>query len=298
MRALLPLAVLLVLAPVATGKVPPPPGQSGVVQTGRGPCGLEARDGALWVGVYEAGAVLRLDRAGRVRQRVRVGRYACQLAVTENAVWVTRDNANRVVRIDRRSGRTRVARVSSPFDVVEAAGAVWATSFETGTVTRLHPRTARPTRVIRVGGNPTGITRCGGRVWVGHGRDATWLTSIDPRSGSTRRVDVAVDEPRWPRCLRGQLWVTTPSVVLRLVPGTGALLARVPLGETLAEAAAATDSTIWVTDKQNSVVHRIEPTRGAALDSFPAGPGALSVAPFAGSMWVSSFAGADVRRFG
>jgi hypothetical protein len=92
--------------------------------------------------------------------------------------------------------------------------------------------------------------------------------------------------------------VTTVDALLRVDTRTGGLLARIPLGETLAEAAAATDSTIWVTDKQNSVVHRIEPTQGVVLDSFPAGPGALSLARLGGSMWVSSFAGADVRRFG
>jgi streptogramin lyase len=298
MRALTGLVVLLLVVPVAGAKISPAPKQSAVVQTGAAPCGLEARDGSLWVGVYEAGSVLRLDRAGRVQQRVRVGRFACQLAVTNTAAWVTRDNANRVVRIDRRTGRTRVARVSSPFDVVEAAGAIWVTSFETGTVTRLHPRTARPTRVFRVGDNPTGITRCGGRLWVGHGRAATWLTSIDPRSGDLRRVDVVVESPRWPRCVRGQLWVTAVDAVLRVAPRSGELLGHVPLGGTLAEAAAAADSTIWVTDKERSLVHRIEPTEGHVLDSFPAGPGALSLSRFAGSMWVSSFAGADIRRFG
>jgi streptogramin lyase len=296
-RALAGLVVLLLVVPVAGAKIPPPPEQSAVVRTGGAPCGLAAHDGSLWVGVYEAGSVLRLDRAGRVRQRVRIGRFACQLAVTDAAVWVTRDNANRVVRIDRWTGRTRVARVSSPYGVVEAAGAIWVTSFETGTVTRLHPRTARPTRVLRVGGNPTGIARCGGSVWVGHGREATWLTAVDPRTNATRRIDVVVESPRWPRCIGGQLWVTTPDAVLRVAPRTGELLAHVPLGDTLAEAAAATDGTVWVTDKQHSRVHRIEPTRGLVLDSFPAGPGALSLTRFAGSMWVSSFAGTDVRRF-
>lgn len=297
MRALTGLVLLLLVVPVAGAKLPPPPTQSAVVQTGAAPCGLAAHDGSLWVAVYEAGSVLRLDRDGRVRQRVRVGRFACQLAVTDDAVWVTRDNANAVVRIDRRTGRKRVARVSSPFGLVMAAGGIWVTSFETGTVTRLHPRTARPTRVVRVGGNPTGITHCGGRVWVGHGRDATWLTSIDPRSGRARRVDVVVTTPRWPRCVRGQLWVTTESELLRVGSRTGELLAHIPLGETLAEAAAAPDSTIWVTDKQRSLVHRIEPTQGLVLDSFPAGRGALSLARLGSSMWISSFAGADVRRF-
>ncbi len=302
MRALLLLVAVLAVVPIAFAKLPPPPEQSATVQTGRAPCGLAAGGGELWVGVYEAGTVLRLDRAGRLRQRIRVGRFACQLAVTADAVWVTRDNANRVVRIDRRSGRKRVARVTSPFDVVEAAGALWVTSFETGTVTRLHPRTARPTRVLRVGGNPAGIAVCGGRVWVGHGRGATWLTAIDPKTGRAWRHDVVVESPGRPRCVRGQLWVTTPDAVLRVAPRTGELLGHIPLGGTPAEAAAAQGAsdghwTVWVTDKERSLVHRVEPTRGLVLDSFSAGPGAFALTRFAGSMWVASFAGSDVRRF-
>ena len=157
---------------------------------------------SLWVGVYETGTVLRLDRAGRVRQRIRVGRYACRLAVTGDAVWVTRDNANAVVRIDRRTGRKRVARVSSPFDVVEAFGAIWVTSFDTGTVTRLHPRTARTLRVVRVGGNPAGVTRCGGRIWVGHGREATWLSAIERGDADARSGGRRLQGPAWPRCVQ------------------------------------------------------------------------------------------------
>jgi hypothetical protein len=299
MRALVALlAGFLLLVPVASAKIPPPPAQSAVVQTGRAPCGLQASGGSLWAAVYETGFVLRLDRAGRVTQRVKVGRFACQLAVTDAAVWVTRDNADRVVRIDRRTGGMRTARVSSPYGVVAAAGGIWVTSFETGTVTRLDPRTARPTRVLRVGGYPTGIAACGGRVWVGHGRDATWVTAIDPRSGSMRRFDVVVPSPRWPRCIAGQVWVTTPTALLQVDSRSGQLRAHVELGGTLAEAAAAGDSTIWVTDKERSRVHRIWGPGNLVLDSFPAGPGALSLSRFAGSMWISSFAGTDIRRFG
>jgi streptogramin lyase len=301
MRFALVILSLVLVVPVAAAKPPPPPTQSAVVQTGRAPCGLAAHGGELWVGVYETGAVLRLDRAGRIRERIRVGRWACRLAVAREAVWVTRDNADAIVRIDRRSGRQRTVRISSPFDLVRAAGSIWVTSFEPGTVTRVDPRTLRPLRVIDVGGNPTGITSCGGYVWIGHGRDATWLTAIDPRTGQARRVDVVVASPRWPRCLKGELWVTTVDAVLRLAPRSGELLGHLPLGGTLAEAGLAAGATsgrptVWVTDKERSLVHRIDPEIGV-LDSFPAGPGALSLARFAGSTWITSFAGSDVRRF-
>jgi streptogramin lyase len=275
---------------------PPPPGEALVVQTGGAPCGTAVHGAELWVGVYEAGAVLRLDRAGRIRQRLRLGPWACRVAVDERAVWVTRDRADAVVRVDRSSGRRRTVEVASPFDLALAAGALWVTSFDTGTVTRIDPRTARRTRLFEVGGNPAGITACGGSIWIGHGRAATWLTAIDPRTGGTRRVDVVVESPGWPRCVRGELWVTTADAVLQVSPRSGSLRSHYSLGGTPAEANAAR-GMVWVTDKERSVVHRIDPVSKRVVDSFPAGPGAYSIARFAGSMWITSFAGSDIRRY-
>jgi len=56
-------------------------------------------------------------------------------------------------------------------------------------------------------------------------------------------------------------------------------------------------SGVWITDKEHSLVHRVDPVSGQVVDSFPAGPGALALERFAGSVWVTSFAGSDVRRF-
>ena len=292
------LAVLLaLLVPAADAKLPPPPVESAVVVTGRAPCGLAIAGGNLLVGVYETGQLLRLDRTGRIVSRVAVGRWTCQVAVGGGATWVTRDNADEVVRIDR-AGRLRRIAISSPYDVTVATGAAWVTSFETGTVTRLD-LAGRRERVLRVGRHPTGIAACGGRVWVGHGREATWITAIEPRTGRMRRVDVGVRAARWPRCLRGELWVTSEDSALRLDPGTGTPRGRFRLGSTLAEAAlgAGSSAGVWVTDKEHGRVHRLDPVAGQVVDSFPAGPGALALQHFAGSVWVTSFAGSDVRRF-
>ena len=302
MRILLPLVAFVLLVPAAAGQPPPPPTETAVVSTGPAPCGLAVHRGELWVGVYEAGAVLRLDRAGRVRQRLRVGRFACRLAVDDAAVWVTRDNAGRVVRIDRRTGRRQTIRVTSPFDVIRAAGAIWVASFETGSVSVFHPRTARLARVFRVGGHPAGLTSCGGYIWVGHSRDATWLTRIDPRTRRARQVEVGIESPRAPSCLRGQLWVTTEHEALRLAPRTGERLAHVPLSGTPGGAAAAPTGTngnwmVWVTDKELSRIHRIDRLTGRLVDTVAAGPGAFALAALGGSMWVASFAGSDVRRY-
>ena len=75
------------------------------------------------------------------------------------------------------------------------------------------------------------------------------------------------------------------------------MLAKLEVGRTLAQGATAADGTIWMPDKEQSLVYRIDPKRERVLDSFPAGPGAYIALRAFGSMWVTSYAGTDVRRF-
>jgi streptogramin lyase len=202
------------------------------------------------------------------------------------------------VRIPRGTGRLRRVRVGAgAFDVVLARGAAWVTSFDTGTVARIDAATSRLTRVYKDGANPAGISSCGGRIWVGHGRAATWLTSIDPRTQRLRRIEMGTTNPGWPRCIGGELWVTTSDSVLRVDATSGKIVGRLRLGGTPAEAAGGPDGLVWVTDKERSLVHRVDPTRVVPVDSFAAGPGAYSLARANGAMWITSFAGADIRRY-
>ena len=68
-------------------------------------------------------------------------------------------------------------------------------------------------------------------------------------------------------------------------------------GRTLAQGAAAPDETIWIPEKEQNLVYRIDPAKQRVIDSFPAGPGAYVTLRAHGSMWVTSYAGRDVRRF-
>jgi streptogramin lyase len=110
------------------------------------------------------------------------------------------------------------------------------------------------------------------------------------------RIEVGA-APRAPACIRGVLWVTTPAEVARIDPVSGRVLSRLSLGETLGHAAEGPDGLVWVTDKQHSRVYRLSPDGHAVVDSFPAGPAAFALARVGGAMWITSFAGSDVRRF-
>jgi streptogramin lyase len=220
------------------------------------------------------------------------------VAVARGAVWVTRDRASELVRVDLRTGQVRRFEVAAePFDVLHAAGSLWVSSHATGTVSRLDPATGHLRGQVDVGADPAGLASCGGRVWVGHGGDAEWITSIEPATLETQRISVVAAAPGWPHCIHGRLWVVTPDAVIRIDARTGRLLTHLQIGATLADAAAAPDGLVWVTDKQHSLVHRVTRDGRFIVDSFPAGPGAFALARLGNSMWVTSFAGSDVRRF-
>ena len=249
--------------------------------TGRAPCGVVAREEALWVAVYAAGTVLRIDPAsGRITKRIRTGQWPCRVAVDEHALWITRDRAGVVLRIDRRTGRRRSIDLGrSPFDVLLAAGSVWVTSYEAGTIARLDPATGRVVSIARGGDFPAGLTSCKGRIWVGHGRDATWLTSIVPASGEVKRVEVGAQTPGWPTCIGGELWVTTLDSIVRVDSESGAVRARIRLGGTPADAGGG-PRRAGLGHRQGALAHRSDRSRHErARRLVSRGAGSLRVRP-------------------
>ena len=299
MRVVSVLVTALAVTALATAGNPPDPARTNVVFTGAGPCGIAARAGSIWVGVYGAGKLLQLDdRTGRREASVTVGPSACRVAVGPAAVWVTRDRAGEVVRVSRGTGRLRRIQVGrGAFDVLLAGASAWTTSYDTGAIAKLEPSKGELIRVFKDGANPAGLTRCGGLIWIGHGGSSTWLSSIDPETNAITRVDVGIANPGWPRCIRGVLWVTASDTLLKVNGSSGTVLARLHLGGTLAAIAEGPDALLWVTDKERSLVHRVWGGKPSLTDTFRAGPGAYSIVRAGDAMWITSFAGADVRRY-
>ncbi len=248
---------------------------------GPAPCGTAVRGGALWVGVYEAGRLLRLDAStGKTTRKIAVGRWACRVALDGKHAWVTRDRAGLLVRVDLATGRRHSLEVgASPFDVVVTGGSVWVTSFDSGTVARFDTATARLIRVYKDGPNPAGITSCAGRVWVGHGRESTWLTAIDPRTQrrAARRhgreeSGLAALHPRG--ALGDDLRLRAASRRHATEKSSDACDSA---GRPPKRPPGRTASSGSPTRSARSSTASI-PTRVALVDSFPAGPGAYSLA--------------------
>ena len=271
------------------------------IPTGTAPCGAAAGLGSVWVSVYETGQVVRIDpRRNRITRRIRVARGICPIAVGGGAVWVASDRTNVLYRIDPRRARiTKRVRVADwPAHLAVGLGSVWVSGYETGEVLRIDVRTARLTRVYRTGGNPSGLAFANGKLWFAYGRD-TSLGQLDVASGDIVQVPLGHAAPGFVENIRGSLWTTTgDGYAVRVDPQTREVVAALRVPGTPAQPAVAPDGTIWVAEKEHNTITRIDPATNTVVDVSRAGRGALAIAVAAGDMWVTSFAGSDVWRFG
>ena len=293
------LCLLALVGIVSTASAASSPRLLARIPTGTAPCGAAGAFGAMWV-ANDGGTLVRINPGtNRVTRRVRVRRGACSVAVGAGAVWVTNYRRSAVLRVDPRSGRVRTIRVGAePFDVLVAFGRIWATSWQTGTLVEIAPRSLRVVRRIKVGPYPAGLAARSGAVWVGFGREATAIVRVAPKAGSVERVPVGDARPSWFVAGTRELWIqANDHDLLHVDPSTRRVLARIHVGRTLAQGAAAPDGTLWIPDKEQSVVYRIDPATERVVDSFAAGPGAFVARHAFGSMWVTSYAGSDVWRF-
>jgi streptogramin lyase len=270
------------------------------IHTGASPGGVAAAFGAVWVANDGAGTLVRIDpRTNRVTRQVRLRPGLFSVAGGSGAIWAVNYKRDSLTRVDPASGRVRSVRVgASPFDVVCAFGRVWVTSWEAGVLSELEPHSLRIVRRIRIGPRPTGLRAAAGGLWVGFGRNATSIARVDPRTAAIRRIQVGERAPSWFVAGTRALWIqAADNRLIRVDPRTRRVTARLSLGRTLAQGSLAPDGTIWVPDKEQSLVYRIDPAKARVVDSFAAGPGAFLALNAHGSMWVASYAGDDIWRF-
>jgi streptogramin lyase len=274
------------------------PRQIAAITTGTAPCGAVYAYGSVWV-ANDGGTLARIDpRTNRVTKRIKVGAGACSLAAGQGALWIASYKRG-LIRVTPRGHVRRIAVGAMPFDVLVAYKRVWVTAWEAGKLAVVDPRTLRVSRRIDIGPRPVGLIARVGSIWVGFGRDATAIARVNPRTFAVRHVEVGDRAPGWfVAGGTGSLWIqANDGDLLELDPVTSRVLHRLEVGRTLAQGARAPDGTLWIPDKEQSVVYRIDPKPARVIDSFPAGPGAYFALRAFGSMWVTSYAGSDVRRY-
>ena len=296
MRILLAgLAAALVGVPAGSFKEP---ALIATITTGTHPCGVVSAFGSVWV-ANDGGTLVRIDpRTNRVRKEIRVGAGACFMTAGSHALWIANYKGG-LVRVTPRGEVKRIAVGASPDNVLVAFGRVWVTTWGDGKLAVVDPRTLRVVRRIDVGPKPAGLAVRNGAVWVGFTRDTTTsIARVSPRTYQVHRVDVGVPAPRGFVAGSRDLWIqANTGDLVRFDPVARRVVAHLEVGRTLATGALAPDDTIWIPDKEQNIVYRVDQARQRVVDSFPAGPGAFVTLRAYGSMWVTSYAGRDVRRF-
>jgi streptogramin lyase len=268
------------------------------VPTGDAPGGATAAYAAVWVANDGSGTLARIDpKTNRVTRRLKLRPGLFSVTHGFGALWAVNYKTGMLARVDPRSGCVRSVRVGGvPFDVEAAFGRVWVTAWEAGKLVEVDPRSLRVVRRIAIGPRPTGLHVAGGGLWVGFGRSATEIARLDPTTGQVERIEVGVRAPSWFVAGARGLWIQAADNVLVHIEN-GQMADRLTLGRTLAQGALAPDGTLWIPDKEQSVVYRVDPRTARVLGSFAAGPGAFLVLRAFGSMWVTSYAGEDVWRY-
>ena len=295
MRVLLAgLAAALIGVPASSFKEP---ALIATIPTGTHPCGVVGAFGSVWV-ANDGGTLVRIDpRTNRVRKRIRVGAGACFLAADAHALWIANYKGG-LIRVTPRGRMKRIAVGATPDSVLFAYGRVWVTTWGAGKLVVVDQRTLKVIRRIDVGSKPAGLAARNGAVWVGFSRDVTSIARVSPGTYRVDKLDVGVPEPRGFVAGTKDLWIqANTGDLVEFDPVARRVLAHLEVGRTLAQGAVAPDGTIWVPDKEQNIVYRVDPSRRRVVDSFPAGPGAYVTLRAYGSMWVTSYAGSDVRRF-
>lgn len=138
-------------------------------------------DSRVWVGGLERRLFEVNPATGEVERALDLGGAPRGVAVAAGDVWVSLRDAGSVVRVDGESGEEleRIAVDGRPWPVAAGGGFVWVATGE-GRLLRIDPATNQVTGSAAVGPDPRSIAV---------GVDAVWVAS---QSGSVSRIDLSL----------------------------------------------------------------------------------------------------------
>jgi streptogramin lyase len=213
-------------------------------------------------------------------------------------VWVASTAGSAVQRLDEATGELEesIPLEGEPLGVVVAEGSVWVTQRAADTVTRLDPSSGAVQATIEVPDRPGGITTGAGAVWV-TGAGET-LTRIDPATGTAEVLLEGRGRIAGVAVTPAVMWVALyddDGRVLAIDPSSGEELDAVAVG-VRPDALVVAPSGVWVANRGDSTVDRIDPTDGTVTASLPVGdePTGL-VADGDDRIWVISGTGGQLE---
>ena len=212
------------------------------------------------------------------------------------SVWVTNLNSGTVARIDPRTNRV-VARIpvgAGPYGLAAGGGSIWVSNSADGTVSRISPRTNSVVKSFRAGVEPNGLLYAYGALWVGDYGGGK-LLRLDPATG---RITRALDDREGrlgDRVARRAVGVERAGHDRPHRPGDDAVKARIKVGANPL-ATAWIGGELWVPCIDADSVSIVDPATNTVRTTRTAGDGPASVVQAGGAVWVGDSEDGDVWR--
>jgi DNA-binding SARP family transcriptional activator/ABC-type branched-subunit amino acid transport system substrate-binding protein len=268
-----------------------------------------------------ANQLLALDLAtGQIAKRIGVGNTPTAVAVGPGAIWTLIADDRTVSRIDSKTGRTvqTFGTGSTPIALAVGAGAVWVTNGRessrglVGTaipasVSRLDPESAivsRTTQLPGAAGGQTGtpdvlpganrLVAAPGAVWAIG--PGSLLSRLDPRTGMLVATVPGVTTLAVAADTTSVWAVGYDREVVRIDARTNRVSRRIPVPASSLAGIALGAGSVWVADPIDGMVWRIEPGPPSVTRTFGVGGGVTGVAYGHGALWAVNFFDRTVSR--
>jgi YVTN family beta-propeller protein len=228
--------------------------------------------------------------SGKVVSEIPVGSAPAEVAVGSDAVWVTSTNENTVSRIDLSTNviRQTIPVGAGPAGVAVGGGAVWVANGLDGTVSRIDPATNREVERVRTGNGPWGVAYGEGSVWVTNSVDGT-VTRIDPDAVRPPATFPAVIGAAGVAVGFHRVWIASPP--------TASVVALDPRSGQVLErigvggepsAIAVSGNAVWVANRADGTVSRIDPRAARVDDVVPVGREPEAIAAGQSEVWIAN----------
>lgn len=201
--------------------------------------------------------------SGQVERWFPVGKTPTAVAVSPNAVWATSFDDHTVTRVDLRTGRSSVVGgPSTPTAIAAGESGVWVASAFDGTVERLDPGTGSVLAVLHLAPGLTDLAVGAGRVWAGNELHGS-LTSIDPGTNEVKTTTTGFEHPAGVAFGARRIWVTEAGArrLDAVDPATGRIRQRVPL-QLRPGGIGYGAGAVWVIDPADGAVTRVDAFTG------------------------------------
>ncbi|MEA2244677.1 MAG: hypothetical protein QOD24_4233, partial [Solirubrobacteraceae bacterium] len=222
---------------------------------------------------------------------------ACAIAVLlaghdgrDSAVVTATLQTPAIGRLDAVDGRRRGAMglPASPGRLATGLGAVWATSYDDGTLLRIDPGHLAVTQTIPVGHGPTGVAVAAGDVWVANTLDNT-VTRVDGATSTiVQRIPVGT-APTDVAAGAGAVWIANRRAgsVSRVDPRTGTVVGITQLRSAPTGLAVGAGS-VWVAEADAGTVARLDARTGRERQAITVGSGPSAIAAGPDGVWVAN----------